>query len=204
MEATTLERVLSVLSVSEQLKRELRHSWLADGRQESVAEHSWRLAFMVVVLEPILDQPIDLLKAVKMALIHDLVEAVVGDIPVFELDEQTKKRKSEQEAIAMQRISAQLGTPTGEVVRSLWEEFELRQSYEAKLVFALDKLECKLQHIEADLSTWNEKERALSFDWEESLYDFDSCILELSRSLKAKSKVKVFGGNAIESNWALL
>ena len=200
MKNTTLDRVLSVLRLSEQLKRELRHSWLADGRQESVAEHSWRLALMVLILEPILDQPFDLLKALKMALIHDLVEAEVGDIPVFELDEKTRKMKSEREALAMRRISAQLGSPTGETLSTLWEEFELGQSYESKLVSALDKLECKLQHIEADVSTWNEKERALSFDWEEALYDFDSCILELSRKLKLESKAKVDGHNELKAD----
>ena len=74
-----------------------------------------------------------------------------------------------------------------------FSQFELNESTEAKVVNALDKLECKLQHIEADLSTWNQKELDLSFDWEESLYDVDDVILELSQELKRLSLCKVRG-----------
>jgi len=67
----------------------------------------------------------------------------------------------------------------------------LAGSYEAKLVYSLDKLECKLQHVEADLSTWNDKEKACSFDWQDELYDFDPVILQLRDALLQQSRDKV-------------
>src|SRR6056297_1491823 len=79
-----LTKVLKLLNLAEKLKFELRHSWLSNGRQESVAEHSWRLALMVVLLAPHLGEPVNMEKALKMALIHDLVEAEAGDVPVFD------------------------------------------------------------------------------------------------------------------------
>ena len=59
------------------------------------------------------------------------------------------------------------------------------------MVNALDKLECKLQHLEADLSTWNQQERAMSFDWEKDLYNCDEVILELSQQLYRQSRIKL-------------
>src|SRR5579883_513093 len=87
-----LRRMLEMLHIAENLKHEMRHSWLSNGRQESVAEHTWRVAFMVILMAPYLDQAVDIEKCLKLALLHDLAEAETGDIPVFENQQQDRKQ----------------------------------------------------------------------------------------------------------------
>ena len=102
-----------------------------------------------------------------------------------------KARKAQQEQQAIEAIAQHLNSPTGDDIRALWEEFEAGASREAKVVNALDKLECKIQHNEADISTWNEAERNFSLDWDDALYDFDSTILALKNKLQKDSQQKV-------------
>ncbi len=80
-----VRQLLNFLSSIEQIKKEMRHSWLSDGRQESTAEHCWRLALMVMLVAPYLQQAFDVDRAIKMALLHDIVEAEVGDILAVDL-----------------------------------------------------------------------------------------------------------------------
>ncbi len=155
---------LSLITLAQNLKQELRHSWLSNGRQESVAEHSWRLSLMVLGIAPMLAQEnFDTLKAVKMAIIHDLVEAIARDIPLFETQDnsvmQQEKQRAEYEAI--ETIAQMAGPLWGNEIKSLWLEHENQTSFEAQIVRCLDKLEAQIQHNEADLATWTtwEKER---------------------------------------------
>lgn len=76
--------ILQVIALAEKLKYEMRHSWLSNGRQESVAEHTWRMSLMAILVEPYLDQKVNIEKLLKMVIIHDLVEAEAGDIPAFD------------------------------------------------------------------------------------------------------------------------
>ena len=187
-----LNKTISFMGLMETLKNELRHSWTSSGRQESVGEHSWRLALLIMTIHPHLSHPIDLQRALKMAIIHDCVEAIAGDIPVFDLvTQEDHDNKQAREEAAILHIASLLGDPTGNEIKTLWFEFEERKTYEAKVVYALDKLECKIQHNEADISTWNEREKALSIDWEDDLYDCDKTILELRDHIYKTSLKKV-------------
>lgn len=76
--------ILQVIALAEKLKYEMRHSWLSNGRQESVAEHTWRMSLMAVLVQPYLDKTVQMEKLLKMVIIHDLVEAEAGDIPAFD------------------------------------------------------------------------------------------------------------------------
>lgn len=97
------------LKLVENLKMELRHSWLSNGRRESVADHIFRLSLMVMRYAECLDQPIDIFKSVKMAIVHDLAEAMVGDVPVLEAQTvEAKKRKNDAELQAMQQLKVQM------------------------------------------------------------------------------------------------
>ena len=150
-----VDQILSFLHKTEKLKSELRHSWLSSGRQESVAEHVWRTSLMALLFFPHLNEKIDLCKALKMVIIHDLVEIETGDVPVFMQEPCGTFRK---ELKAIKKIRELIGGSLGEEIYALWNEFNERKTPEARFVFALDKLEANLQHNEADECTWTQED----------------------------------------------
>ena len=155
--------ILDFLSFSERIKRELRHSWLSDGRRESVAEHSWQMALMAILVAPHLRRPVDLLRVLEMIVVHDLTEAVIGDIPAFEVSpRQDAKRRREAEAAL--RIRDSLDADTGGHVYALFLELESGGTSEAKLVHALDRLEVQVQHNLAADETWEPVEYSMVFN----------------------------------------
>ncbi|WP_018479120.1 HD domain-containing protein [Pontibacter roseus] len=182
-----LMKVLEVLTLAEKIKCEMRHSWLSNGRQESVAEHTWRMSLMAVLLEPYLEHPVDMARLLKMIILHDLVEAEAGDIPAFNIvNEETRLLKQQREQQAIENLRQQLSAPTGQEVYELWHEFEDKQTYEAKVANALDKLEVQIQHNHADMSTWIEIEREFVFlmgrhtAFDKGLEEFRALIEEMS------------------------
>ena len=80
-----ISSILEVLTLAERLKFELRHSYTSSGRQESVAEHCWRMSLMAVLIEPLLQQKADTARLLKMIIIHDLVEAEARDISALDV-----------------------------------------------------------------------------------------------------------------------
>lgn len=155
---------MQFLALAQKLKNELRHCWMDSGRQESVAEHSRRLSLMVMRYAGYLDKEVDILRCLKIALIHDLPESLSGDIAVFKQDAVTKKLKAERELTAMLRIKVELGDDNGDEIFALWHEYEESQSYEGRFVKALDKLEAFIQHNESPLETWENIEKEILFE----------------------------------------
>jgi putative hydrolases of HD superfamily len=88
----------------------MRHSWLSDGRQEDVAEHTWRMALMALLLHSYLDQKVDLLKALKIILVHDLVEINYKDSPAFK--KQPLDKASRERAVSLKLLEV-VCTETG-------------------------------------------------------------------------------------------
>jgi putative hydrolase of HD superfamily len=198
-----LSRRFDVLHIAERLKHEMRHSWLANGRQESVAEHTWRVALMVIMMAPHLDRDVDIEKCLKLALIHDLAEAETGDIPVFENQQQDRKlAKYYNEQRAILHMKSMLDDEVGQQIYELWEEYERQECYEAKFVRALDKLEAQLQHNEADLSTWLHLEKLMVFQpkWMQRFCEFDSGLTLLGELIKgdAAEKLRANGDSIAE------
>ncbi|WP_276496744.1 HD domain-containing protein [Pontibacter litorisediminis] len=186
-----LKNVLEVLNLSEKLKYELRHSWLSNGRQESVAEHTWRMALMVVLLEPYLDNEIDVARTLKMVIVHDLVEAEAGDIPAFEVNTiALKELKRQKELKAIENLRQALGNGLGQHVYELWHEFEDKLTYEARVANALDKLEVQIQHNHADINTWLEIEQEFVFLMGRHT-EFDSCLQQLKELIEAQAVEKM-------------
>ncbi|RIJ42678.1 HD domain-containing protein [Pontibacter oryzae] len=186
-----LKQVLEVLQLAEKLKYEMRHSWLSNGRQESVAEHTWRMSLMVVLLEPYLDFELDVARTLKMVIVHDLVEAEAGDIPAFEVNTAALKAlKRQAELAAIENLRTKLGNGIGQHVFELWHEFEDKVSYEARVANALDKLEVQLQHNHADMSTWIEIEQEFVFLMGRHTA-FDSCLTQFKELIEEMAVQKM-------------
>lgn len=187
------KQILQFLHEVEKLKQELRHSWLSNWRQESVAEHSWRLWFMVILLASKLDQKIDIEKALKISVIHDLNEAYVWDVPAF-ASNHSQQGKDEMDNII--KLKERFNSPVMDEIYDLWLDYENCNSIEAKFVKSLDKLEVRIQHNEAEISTWNDVEYPRSLFAADKYCDFDSFIKEFNELVKEESRLKI----AKESN----
>lgn len=138
-----LNGTLAFLRAAESLKYMTRTSWTSNGQQETVAAHTWRLCLMALVLAQHFPG-IDVGKLLRMCLVHDLGEAISGDISAAL--QASLPNKAEQERADL----VQLVQPLPDAVRAdlvaLWDEYEAAASPEAKLAKGLDKLETILQH----------------------------------------------------------
>ncbi len=123
-------------------------------RPENDAEHSWHLAMMAVVLAEHSNQPIDVLKVVKMALIHDIVEIDAGDIFIY--DTTKNHTNTDEELIAAKRIFGLLPENQAKDFISIWEEFEAGETNEAKFAKTMDRFEPLLQNTSNNGGTWAE------------------------------------------------
>jgi len=169
---TNITEVLAFIKRAEKLKTELRHSWLSDtSRQESVAEHSWMLSLIAMAVFDSIAIEIDQLKVLKMLVIHDLAEAIIGDIPSFEVSER-KDNKYENELKAMKEIVVGLPAKTATEMLALWQEMEAKKTPEAMLAQCIDKVEVLIQHIIADIETWDDGDYGLGPYNKDELFDF--------------------------------
>ncbi|GIQ57067.1 hydrolase [Flavobacterium collinsii] len=155
-----------------QRKTKLFHS----DRNENDAEHSWHLALMAIVLAEHSDEPIDVLKVVKMVLIHDIVEIDAGDTFIY--DSQKNHSNTDEERLAANRIFGLLPKKQAEELIAIWEEFEAGETNEAKFARSMDRLEPLLQNTSNNGGTWTEF--GVSYD---KVYEKKSVIKEGSKTL---------------------
>jgi putative hydrolase of HD superfamily len=149
-----LEQQLRFLAEIDQLKDVLRRSLVTGTRRlENSAEHSWHLALMVLVLSDHAEfQNVDLLRILKMVLVHDIVEIDAGDTFCYDLA--GNATKAEREQIAAQRIFRILPLDQAHDFRILWDEFEAGLTGEAKLAQTLDRLHPILQNLQTGGASW--------------------------------------------------
>ena len=145
MRADELDGVLAFLRAAERLKTVTRSGWTSTGEAESVAEHTWRLCLMAMVLYGRADD-IDLARLLKMCLIHDLGEAIGGDVPAPA--QVAGRPKAGQERADLLSLVEPLPAAGRREILELWDEYEAASSPEAKLAKGLDKLETILQHTQ--------------------------------------------------------
>jgi len=143
MHPSDLDGILEFLRAAEQLKNVTRTSWTSGGQRESVASHTWRLCLMALVLEKGFPG-IDFARLVKICIVHDLGEAIGGDIPATAQVAGASKAATEREDLLqlLRPLPASLRTE----ITALWDEYEAAATPEARIAKALDKLETIMQH----------------------------------------------------------
>ena len=155
MQADDLLKQISFIKEIDKVKYIQRKTKLFNSdRPENDAEHSWHLAMMTIVLAQHSDKPIDVLKVLKMVLIHDIVEIDAGDTFIY--DSEKNHINTDEELMAAQRIFGLLPTEQAEEFIVLWEEFEAGLTDEAKFAKSMDRLEPLLQNTSNNGGTWAE------------------------------------------------
>ena len=186
----TPDELLTILTRAAALKTTTRHCYTAEGRQESVADHSWRLALTAMLLTGVPEfQDVDLDRVIRMCLIHDLGEAFTGDIPTFEKTPDDSSREDDL-------FSAWINTfpsPQREEWQALLSEMAAQESREAKLYKALDKLEAIVSHNESSLSTWLPLEYDLQFTYGRESTRFSPYLTALRERIDHQTRDKIAG-----------
>ena len=155
MQTDNLLKQVSFIKEIDKLKYIQRKTKLFNSdRPENDAEHSWHLAMMTIVLAEHSDKPIDILKVLKMVLIHDIVEIDAGDTFIY--DSIKNHTNTDEELIAAKRIFGLLPTQQGEEFIAIWEEFEEGLTDEAKFAKSMDRFEPLLQNTSNNGGTWAE------------------------------------------------
>jgi putative hydrolase of HD superfamily len=147
-----LGAILDFLRRAERLKNVTRSGFTSEGRPESVAEHTWRLSLMALLFEESFPD-VDFARLVKMCIVHDLGEALGGDIPApVQADAAARGEgpKAADERRDLLELLEPLPEPLRVEITALWDEYEAAETPEARLAKALDKLETILQHTQGD------------------------------------------------------
>ncbi len=179
-------RLIDFLGRAERLKCNTRHCVTSTGRPESVAEHCWRAALMALLVAP--DHPeLDMDRVIRMCLIHDLGEAVTGDIPSFL---KTGENEATEEQ-AVEELLAGLEEPLAGRMRELFAEMKAQSTAEARLFKAIDKLEAVLSHNEAPLESWSPLEYELNRVYGQEEAQVSPAMAQLRRTLAEDTERKI-------------
>jgi putative hydrolase of HD superfamily len=149
-----LKRQVEFLLEIDRLKNTLRQTILTDrSRQENSVEHSWHIAMAAMVMSEHAGRvDIDLCRALRMMLIHDLVEIDAGDTYCY--DEQGRLSQGERERRAATRIFGMLPEAQTAELRGLWDEFEERATPEAHFAHAMDRFQAFLHNYVTEGEVW--------------------------------------------------
>ena len=178
--------LIDFLRVMERLKDAPRHCWTTGGRRESVAEHSWRVSLMAMLMAD--EFPgVDIDKVVRMCLVHDIGEAITGDIPTF-------MKTDADRVVEGREVDALIGglpEPWPEQLGTLFAEMEALQTPEAKLYKALDRMEAIQSHNESDVATWLPLEYELNLTYGEKDAAFSPYLTNLRAEMRRDTEAMI-------------
>ncbi len=155
------EKQLNFIKEIDKEKQIFRQTYVSDGkRKENDAEHAWHMAIMAFLLSEYANEEVDVLKTIRMILIHDVVEIDAGD--TYAYDETAKLSQREREETAAKRIFGLLPEDQAVEMMALWEEFEACETSEARFARALDNFQPMMLNDATDGRAWVEHEVAVS------------------------------------------
>lgn len=156
-----LKRQMDFIREIDKEKQIFRQSYVTDGtRKENDAEHAWHMAIMTFLLSEYANEPIDVLRTIRMILIHDIVEIDAGD--TYAYDDAAKATQQERELAAADRIFGMLPEDQAKEIRTLWDEFEAGETKEARFARTMDNLQPLLLNDATDGRAWEEHTVPLS------------------------------------------
>lgn len=185
----TPREVIDFLNIISVLKTNTRHCYTQLDRKESVADHIWRTSLMPMLIENVFPD-VDMNKVIRMCLIHDLGEAVTGDIPVFIKTESNEAT----EVLAIEKLLEKLPEDVRTNFRELFKEMSALETKEAKLYKALDNMEAVIAHNESPLSTWLPLEYELNLTYGEDKVAFSEWLKELKDECNKDTLKKIKSG----------
>lgn len=180
------DKLLEIIHTTEKLKDTTRHCYTSQGRRESVAEHSWRIAMMAYFIRDEFPEA-DMDKVIRMCLIHDLGEIFTGDIPTF-LKTDADEQKEEE---LLQEWVSSLPAPYAEEMEALYREMEEQQTVESRVYKAMDSLEAVIQHNESDISTWADNEYELQMTYGNNRVGFSEYLMKFREAIRRETIVKI-------------
>lgn len=163
-----VDKIINFMRALEEVCVVKRDLLMFDGSTENDAMHIFKLSFLVMLIAPYLKTPVDYTKMLELALVHDIAEGKTGDYTVANqlAHPDIKKEKLKREALAIRNLKSQLPSPLDKKVYSLYQEYEKKESFEAKIVSALDKLEANLQanqYKNGDIRYWETRENGKEY-----------------------------------------
>ncbi|NTU69658.1 HD domain-containing protein [bacterium] len=146
--------IFDFLFIAENLKNTER--WISVKglkKRESSADHSWKMSLMTMIVNTEFDFNVDKVKVLKMSVVHDLVEAITGDIDYYLISTGavSSKQKVENELKAIKEIRKMLPSKIGSEIYDLWHEFEEAKSIDARFSKAIDRLETMSHYLSFSL-----------------------------------------------------
>ena len=158
-----VEKIFEFMRVLDKVCLVKRATLLSDGTVETDSSHTFKLAFMIMLIYPYLKHKYDYTRLLELALAHDIAEAETGDYPkaMQRAHPEIKAKKDADEKMAIERYAEMLGENSGNKIRELYNEYEAKKTPEAKLVSALDKVDANMQanfYHDGDVRYWTEYE----------------------------------------------
>lgn len=156
-----LQKQMDFIREIDKEKQIFRQSYVTDGtRKENDAEHAWHMAIMTFLLSEYANEEIDVLRTIRMILIHDIVEIDAGD--TYAYDDAAKATQQEREKRAADRLFGMLPEDQAKELRSLWDEFEAGETKEARFARTMDNVQPLLLNDATGGKAWEEHEVPLS------------------------------------------